>query len=153
MISLKKILYPTDFSEFSLCAMPYALELSRHFESELHCLHVVEPSYMDSMLAAETHEQTMLDQMGTIRQRMKEFEDEYMKDDRVRVVSKVLSGHPFEQIIGYARDQEIDLIIMATHGHGALSSMLLGSITEKVVRKSPCPIMTIRHPEHEFVMP
>jgi nucleotide-binding universal stress UspA family protein len=153
MISLKKILYPTDFSEFSRCAMPYAMEFSRHFESQLHCLHVVEPTYLDSMLAAETHEPTITDQIGSMQQRMQEFVDEYLKDDQEHVVSKVISGHPFEEIIGYARNQEIDLIILATHGHGALSSMLLGSITEKVVRKSPCPIMTVRHPEHEFVMP
>ena len=91
MINLKKILYPTDFSEFSRCAMPYAMEFSRHFDSRLHCLHVVEPSYVDSMVAAETHEPTITDKMGSMQQRMQEFIDEFLKADQDHVVPKAFN--------------------------------------------------------------
>ena len=59
----------------------------------------------------------------------------------------------FQKIIQYAKEKDIDLIIMGTHGHSGLAHVLLGSVTEKVVRKAPCPVLTVRHPEHEFVHP
>jgi universal stress protein A len=55
--------------------------------------------------------------------------------------------------VRYAREMKIDLIVMGTHGHTGLVHVLLGSVTEKVVRKAPCPVLTVRHPEHEFVHP
>ena len=62
-------------------------------------------------------------------------------------------GRPFSEIIAYVRAQGIDLIVMATHGRGAIAQMLLGSTTEKVVRKAQCAVLTIRPDEHKFVMP
>ena len=62
-------------------------------------------------------------------------------------------GRPFAEIIAYARENEICLIVMGTHGRGALAHVLLGSTTEKVVRKAPCAVMTVRAPDHDFVMP
>ena len=64
-----------------------------------------------------------------------------------------LVGTPFVEIIRYAREHEIDLIVMGTHGRGLIAHVLMGSVAEKVVRKAPCPVLTVRHPEHEFVMP
>ena len=60
---------------------------------------------------------------------------------------------PFTEIIRFAKDKDIDLIVMGTHGHTGLAHVLLGSVAEKVVRKAPCPVLTVRHPEHEFVHP
>ena len=57
------------------------------------------------------------------------------------------------EIIRYARREKIDLIVLGTHGRGAFSHALMGSVAEKVVRKAPCPVLTIRHPEQQFVMP
>ena len=62
-------------------------------------------------------------------------------------------GRPYPTILDYASQQQVDMIVIATHGRGALTHMLLGSVTEKVVRKAPCPVLTVRHPEHEFVTP
>ena len=62
-------------------------------------------------------------------------------------------GKPFEQIIRHARQEEIDLIVIGTHGHSALGSMLLGSVAEKVIRKAPCAVLSIRHPDHKFEAP
>ena len=59
----------------------------------------------------------------------------------------------FVEIIRYARENNIDLLVLGTHGRGAIAHMLMGSVAEKIVRKAPCPVLTVRHPEHEFVMP
>ena len=62
-------------------------------------------------------------------------------------------GAPFLEIIRYAKENDVDLIVLGTHGRSGLAHVLLGSVAERVVRKSPCPVLTVRHPEHEFVMP
>jgi nucleotide-binding universal stress UspA family protein len=62
-------------------------------------------------------------------------------------------GAPHAEILRYATEQEIDLIIMGTHGRGRVAHILMGGVAEHVVRKAPCPVLTVRHPEHEFVMP
>ena len=56
-------------------------------------------------------------------------------------------------IVRYAQREPIDLIVMGTHGRGAMAHLLIGSVAENVVRKAPCPVLTVRHPEHEFVTP
>ena len=71
-----------------------------------------------------------------------------MTVERVTVV-----GHAFVEILQYASGNDIDLIVMGTHGRGAVKHMLLGSVAEKVVRKAPCPVLTVRHPGYEFIMP
>ena len=62
-------------------------------------------------------------------------------------------GAPFYEILEYAKEANIDLIVMGTHGHTGLAHVLLGSVTAKIVRQAPCPVLTVRHPEHEFVHP
>ena len=62
-------------------------------------------------------------------------------------------GSAFVEIIQYAKAHNIDLIVLGTHGRGPIAHMLMGSVAEKIVRKAPCPVLTVRHPQHEFVMP
>ena len=68
-------------------------------------------------------------------------------------MKRIVRGRPFVEIIRYAREKKIDIIVVGTHGHSGLTHILMGSVAEKVVRKSPCPVLTIRHPDHEFEMP
>ena len=155
-INLKKILYPTDFSEFSLCALPYARELAAEFGAELHCLHVVDEVCHCWVGAAESAVPLVIspqDLWKSAEEQLKNFVEEHLKTTKEKLVSKLVTGRPFLEIIRYAHEQEVDMIVIATHGRGGLASMLLGSVAEKVVRKAPCPVLTVRHPEHEFVMP
>jgi len=62
-------------------------------------------------------------------------------------------GGPYVEIVRYAKERDIDLIVMGTHGRGFVAHMLMGSVTEKVVRRAPCPVLTVRHSEHDFVVP
>jgi nucleotide-binding universal stress UspA family protein len=73
--------------------------------------------------------------------------------ERYRAKAELRTGSPFVEIVRYARDEKIDLIIMGTHGRGPIAHMLLGSVAERVVRKAPCPVLTVRQSQHEFVLP
>jgi nucleotide-binding universal stress UspA family protein len=157
MLNMKKILYPTDFSEYSLAALPYAVSLTQQNDAELYCLHVVEmpheeyltSEYMVPLNVPHVPEDKVL---RTARARLKRFVAENLSDFD-KLTSRVLVGAPFVEIIRYARDQSIDLIVIGTHGHSALAAMLLGSVAEKVVRKAPCPVLTVRDPKYVFEMP
>ena len=79
--------------------------------------------------------------------------DEEVELRAVYVLRAAGPGGPYLEIVRYAQERQIDLIVMGTHGHGFTSHMLTGSVAEKVVRKAPCPVLTVHHPEHEFVIP
>jgi nucleotide-binding universal stress UspA family protein len=155
MIELKRILVPTDFSETSQVALKYARALADNFKASLFVLHVIEDPFVHGWtgegyipdlpgfrerLATEAREQ--LNKVLTSAEREK---------FRAQLATKF--GNPFIEIVRYAKANEIDLIVMGTHGRGPVAHMLLGSVAEKVVRKAPCPVLTVRSPEHEFVMP
>jgi len=122
----------------------------------LHCLHVVDDAYQYwSAMGPESipvgpPPEDLLD-LG--RTRMTAFVEEYLSELTRPAVTHVVMGRPFSEIIGYARAQNIDMIVMGTHGRGAIAHVLLGSTTEKVVRKAGCPVLTVRGGEHKFVMP
>ena len=157
MLNLKKILYPTDFSEYSLAALPYAVSIAKQNDAELYCLHVVDmpqEEYLTSeyMVPLNVPHVSKDKVLRTARTRMERFVTENLSEIE-KVESRVIVGVPFLEIIRYARDQSIDLIVIGTHGHSALAAMLLGTVVEKVVRKAPCPVLTVRHPQHKFEMP
>ncbi len=148
----KSILLPTDFSEVSQPSLTYARDLAEAFDAQLHCLHVVDDAYQywsaigpESLPIGPPPEELL--QLG--RTRMEKFCAEYLRDMKKSVISQVEYGRPFAEIIDYAREHAIDLIVMGTHGRGAIAHMLLGSTTEKVIRKSPCPVLTIRSSDHQ----
>jgi universal stress protein A len=155
MIELKRILLPTDFSEFSAAARVYACAFADQFQAELHVLHVIqdlaplvpEPGAMlappvDYLRELELNAQAMLERA---------IDADWAAGKTV--VRMVRQGPPFLEIIRYAQELNIDLIVIGTHGRSGLAHVLMGSVVEKVVRKAPCPVLTVRHPEHEFVMP
>jgi nucleotide-binding universal stress UspA family protein len=71
----------------------------------------------------------------------------------VRCDTAILFGKAFAEILKFAKEENADLIVMATHGRGAISHLLMGSTAEKVVRKASCPVLTVKHPKHVFAMP
>jgi nucleotide-binding universal stress UspA family protein len=156
MIKLGRILYPTDFSEFSLCALPYAKSFAKEYGADLHCLHVVDEAYQYWMAMNGESLPVGPSPQEVIRiaeQQMATFAEKHLADCGVPVTTKVGFGRPFVEIIEYAREVAADMIVIATHGHGGFKHVLLGGTTEKVVRKASCAVLSIRHPGHEFVMP
>lgn len=156
MISIRKILCPTDFSELSAHATQYAASLAEQYHAELHVLHVVDEAYQywtamgpESMPIGPSAEQIL----ESARLQMDRWRQERFADVKVDLICDVLVGRPFVEISHYARDKQIDLIVLGTHGRSGLTHMLLGSVTEKVVRKAPCPVLTVRDPSQPVVLP
>ena len=152
MIGLKRILVPTDFSETAAGAMNYAKALAEAFGGSLHVLHVLEdplPGWKPAGHVASVPAIRQNMEQDAAVQISKVLTDPEREKFRAELVT--LWGSPFVEIIGYAKSHEIDLIVMGTHGHGPIAHLLLGSVAERVVRNAPCPVLTVRHPEHEFV--
>ena len=151
MINVKRILVPSDFSECSDAALRYGLELARRFGAKLHLLHVVQDPATQPW-AAEGFVLPLLEAVDQWQKDAKiRLENSIPAEDRANAVVTCTIASPFQEILRYATDNDIDLIVMGTHGRGGVSHVLLGSIAERVVRRAPCPVLTVRHPEHEFV--
>ena len=154
MIALKHVLVPTDFSDSAGVALKYGKAFAEVSNASLHILHVLEdplPGWKPEGHVAS---------VPTIRVNMEEDARRLMdrlltEAERQRFRAQVATtwGYPFVEIVRYAKVHEIDLIVMGTHGSGPIVQMLMGSVAEKVVRKASCPVLTVRNPEHEFVMP
>ena len=153
MIKINKILIPIDFdfhsnkpldfNEPNVTALKYGCEFAMRFNAEVHILHVVQTA-VEMEICTHEAEQS---QRKKLEQLVIPF-----KYSELTVIRDIRKGRPFIEIIKYAQEKDIDLIIIGTHGHKALSHLLIGSETENTVRKAPCPVLVVRHPEHEFVM-
>ena len=155
MIDLHRILLPTDFSKYSQNALSYALAFAEKFGAELYLLHVVQDLALfipDAVIATPPISPPVEQLMAAARMALDHVVQQ-MPTQGVRIKTEIREGTPFYEIIRFAKETNIDLIVMGTHGHTGLAHVLLGSVTEKVVRKAPCPVLTVRHPEHEFVHP
>jgi len=155
MIRLKHVLVATDFSEASEAALRYGRELARTFGARLHVLHVAEDIMtryaLESSVALPPEVQADLENAVQIRL------ERLLGDDDRRELGAVAalrtSNTPANSIVDYSKAADIDLIVIGSHGRGALGRLLLGSVAERVVRTSPCPVLIVRHPEREFLAP
>ena len=156
MIAIKNILVATDFGEAADAALGYGRELAGRFDSTLHVLTVAEDVFATAF-GAETYTAVVPDLQHDVEHAARKRLDEALIDSdgsgprAIPVVT--VSSSPAHAILDYARDHEIDLIILGTHGRGAIQHFLMGSVAERVVRQATCPVLTVRHPEREFVRP
>jgi nucleotide-binding universal stress UspA family protein len=151
MIQLKTILIPTDFSECSDAAVKYGFALANAFGATVHLLNVVQDPYTMPWAAdafAAPVGDMLTDWEAQARRRLTESVPAASASSAV-VATRV--GSPYSEIVRYAAQHRIDLIVLGTHGRGPLGHMLLGSVAERVVRTAPCPVLTVRHPQREFV--
>ena len=150
-MTFKNTLVPTDFSETSEHAFGYAKALAGSFDGRLHVLHVIPDPYAQPW-SIEATGAAIPELLKTwekdARKRLERMKPQALESELITQV-----GHPFLQIIRYAKERSIDLIVLGTHGRGPIGHMFLGSVAEKVVRKAPCPVLTVRHPEHAFESP
>ncbi|HTU17796.1 MAG TPA: universal stress protein [Gemmataceae bacterium] len=139
MLPLATILHPTDFSEHSEFAFRLACALARDYNARLVLLHVLPPPlviYAGGPVPAETWPS-----VEEAKERLHQLEGQAR---RVRVESQVLEGDPVDMILRAAEETHSDVIVMGTHGRTALSRLLLGSVAESVLRRSPCPVLTAK---------
>ncbi len=155
MIDLHRILVPTDFSQHSHNALNYAAAFAEKFGAELYLLHVVQDLalFIPEAVSVVPPAMPPIEQMTAA---VREALERVVRENdlgRLTVHCEVREGTPFYEIVQFAKEANIDLVIMGTHGRSGLAHVLLGSVTERVVRKAPCPVLTVRDPEHEFVHP
>lgn len=149
-----KILLPTDFSEHGKYAVPWAVDMAQKYGAELHVIHVFDEGAFEAFYfnyAGETEEY-----FEKVRRGFQEEVDNYLADfdtDGLSIVPVLSNGNPFVEVVKYAKENGVDIIVMGTHGRTGMAHALLGSIAEKVVRKAHCPVLTVRSPEFEFVPP
>ena len=145
MIDLKRILLPTDFSEYAGEATKFACGLVEKFGSEIHVLHVIDlmptvapeygiPPWWDEQL--EKMEIQAVERLGQVL-------DPLWREQH-RTVRATRQGTAHAKIVEYAQEHQIDLIAMGTHGRSGLTHFLMGSVAERVVRHAPCPVLTVR---------
>ena len=156
MIALKHILVATDFSEPSDAALTYGRALARTFKATLHVVHIIDgPSAV--VYGAEAYAVSMPEIQAQIEAAARAQLDDLLLDNDPQPlpVRRVLltASAPAAAIVDYAGREQIDLIVTGTHGRGGVAHLLMGSVAERVVRTAPCPVLTVRHPEHEFVIP
>ncbi len=154
MIKIEKILFPTDFSNCARHAMGYALELAEQYKAKLFVLHVVPNVYLPTNMTGLSVPLSKLygEMERSAKERIKKLVPKRFLE-KIEIENIVVRGVPFLEIIKKAKEHEVDLIVISTHGWTGLKQAIFGSTAEKVVRKSPCPVLTVRYPEHEFVMP
>ena len=154
MVILKNILVATDFSEPSTVAMAYGRDMARSYGATLHVLHVVEDMRLrfgPEVGFASTDMQNDFERMAH-----RDLEAVVTEDDRKTLkVVPVVETHVnvAHGVTDYAAANAIDLIIVGTHGRGAIKKFLMGSVAERVVRTAPCPVLAVREHEREFIAP
>ncbi len=154
MTEIKRILFPTDFSEMTEQVLSYVLSLADKYGAKVDLLHVVhELADMSGFYVPHISYDVIEKEMeAAAKENMEKFCEEHLKG-RVDYEIHTRRGVPFNEIIKAARELGVDLIVMGTHGKTGLDHVLFGSTAEKVVRKSPVPVLTVRTRTGEFTMP
>jgi len=142
----KKVLFCTDFSKISDCAFDYAFGLARRDDAVLYILnvtpHIPEPYFADAYLSNELLDKIETDHQEYLR---KMFNDKYLKHikDKTKIKTVNKSGREDDEIIAFVREEEIDILVIGTHGRTGVEHAFLGSVAEKVIRRSPVPVFVI----------
>ena len=155
MIKINNVLVATDFSDASEPALAYGREFARTFGAALHVLHVIENPIMFAGPEAiavdvvriqadlEAAAQIALDRIVTAEDRR-----------QLKALTAIrTSSSPALEIATYAKTEGVDIIVLGTHGRRFMSHLLMGSVAEKVLRIAPCPVLTVRPREHDFILP
>ena len=153
MIRLTNVLVATDFSETSDSALDYGRELARTFGARLHVLHVVENSLAWTEGVAFDVDAAQAHVEEGARKKLTEIVGPDNGQPPATTAVVKAGASPAFVIADYAKEANVDLIVMGTHGRSPIVHLFIGSVAERVVRIAPCPVLTVRHPEREFVLP
>ncbi len=148
---INKVLVPIDFSDYSKGALRYAVNFARSFSAEVILIYVVEPviyppDFSMGQIAIPT---VGLDMDKRASEELEKLAKKEIPQD-MKVKTIIRAGKPFFEIVETAAEENVDMIIIATHGHSGVEHILFGSTAEKVVRKAPCPVLTLREPIKGF---
>ncbi|MEW6109646.1 MAG: universal stress protein [Nitrospirota bacterium] len=148
-MEIKKILFATDFSEGSSRALPYAVDLAKHYGAKLYFVHVI---YDVAKTAGWYVPHVSIDEMYKDMEKSAKAELEKSFIEEMRglkdIEHVVLKGTPYEEITKFVGQEKIDLIVLGTHGRKGIDRMIFGSTAEQVVRNAPCPVLSVRLPKY-----
>jgi universal stress protein A len=155
VVSPRRILWPTDFSPLSFTGARYARGFRDVFKAELHVIHAVPPPLTPDLAVALPAEVPVAfaddELIAACRKRLAEIIPEQF-GSAAGIVSDVIFGNPWPAICQYAKQAEIDLIVLTTHGRTGLRHVLIGSTAERIVQHAPCPVLVVKNPEKDFVV-
>ena len=162
-MKLTRILAPTDFSNFSGFALEWAAYIAQCMKADLVLLHVI-PEEEGKIVEEIMGEGAVIRIPKGIREDVVKDRQKKLKDQYNMVVSREIKsilrveettriGLPFLEIIKVAKEKEVDLIVMGTHGRTGLAHVFIGSVAEKVVHHAHCPVLTVKHPQYKFIAP
>jgi nucleotide-binding universal stress UspA family protein len=151
-VTLRRILVPTDFSAESAAALKYGIAFAEAFGGAIHLIHVIDVIAGAEPLAFQIGARQSVETAIETRA-WDDLNGLLPADERKRLRAELALewGAPFVEIVRYVKEHAIELIVMGTHGRGGVEHLLMGSVAENVVRTAPCPVLTVRHPEREFV--
>ena len=162
-MKLTRILAPTDFSKYSGFALEWAAYLAQCMKADLLLLHVLtdeEGKIVEEVIGEGAVVQIPRGiRQNVVEERQKRLTDQYemVVSREIKAVLKVEEtvriGVPFLEIVRTAKERDVDLIVMGTHGRTGLSHALIGSVAEKVVHHAHCPVLSIKHPQYKFISP
>lgn len=139
------IVFPTDFSDVSISALPWALDMASTLNASIHCVYVVEePQIYSTLDMGAVAVPTTGELVESAEARVKSFAEEHLGGAPHGAETKVVIGHAATEIVNYANEINADLIVMTTHGYSGMKHVLLGSTTEDVLRHAACPVLSIR---------
>ncbi|HJO47542.1 MAG TPA: universal stress protein [Candidatus Scalindua sp.] len=151
MINIKNILCPVDHSDCSKEALKYAVSFAIKDNSKLYLLHVIDIRTFDESINAMTPQIPDDKTLAQLKTKLLDCIPEEIRDD-MDVEALVVQGIPFVEIISTAKKNDVDMIVLGSHGRTGITHMMMGSVSEKVVRKAPCPVLTVRKSDHKFTM-
>lgn len=147
-MEIKRILFPTDFAEGAMNALPYAVDMARHYGAKLYMIHVIYDLIAVSGLhIPHVSVDEIYKEMATAAKKKLEEFGEIERRDVKNIEYAILRGVPYEEILKFVDKNNIDMIVIGTHGRKGLDRVLFGSTAERVVRNAPCPVLTVREPK------
>jgi nucleotide-binding universal stress UspA family protein len=147
---LKRLLVPVDFSDRSKKALSYALAFARQFDASLTLVHVVQINYAYGEMGAIDYTVLEKEMRQAAEMRLAKLAAE-LSGHQIPTETLVRCGAPARVIAECAKELDIDMVVLTTHGYTGLKHVLLGSVAENIVRHAPCPVLVVREREHDFV--
>lgn len=148
MFSPKNILVPTDFSEYSDAAFQKAVDIAAQYNSKIHLLHVIDELIQqcvaDYCLDADIWNRLEKESLDASKNKLKQSIEVILQDKKIDIVVDVKYGHPPDEILNEETAKNIDLIVIASHGRRGILDHLMGSVANKVIKSSTCPVMVVK---------
>ena len=140
--TVRRVLTPIDFSDASETALRHAKEIALTHGAEIDLLHVVDKPMFPSAYGVDSAEVSTEELLDKAEQGLGDLAQNLIGHEHAMV--KAVAGHPVEEILNYAEENEVDLLVIATHGRTGFNRLLIGSVAERVVRQSPIPVFLVK---------